>query len=202
MTDVVRTSDTGTVTSTMIADGAIVNADINSSAGIAASKISGTAATLSALNVFTNSSNVFVEKATFGNSTYIVNDARIVIKSYFDIDLGDLPFISFYRSDGTQLGYIGGDGSIILPSFMGSSVQTKDIVGDDGVTGGRIRVNAGNIFFGSSNTSAGSGQGVIKITNRVVAPTTNPTGGGVLYVESGALKYRGSSGTVTTIANA
>lgn len=33
-------------------------------------------------------------------------------------------------------------------------------------------------------------------------PTANPTGGGVLYVEAGALKYRGSSGTVTTIANA
>jgi len=26
--------------------------------------------------------------------------------------------------------------------------------------------------------------------------------GGILYVEGGALKYRGSSGTVTTIANA
>lgn len=33
------------------------------------------------------------------------------------------------------------------------------------------------------------------------APST-PSGGGVLYVESGALKYKGSSGTVTTIANA
>ena len=33
------------------------------------------------------------------------------------------------------------------------------------------------------------------------APAT-PTGGGYLYVESGALKYKGSSGTVTTIANA
>lgn len=29
-----------------------------------------------------------------------------------------------------------------------------------------------------------------------------PTGGGVLYVQSGALKYKGSSGTVTTLANA
>ena len=29
-----------------------------------------------------------------------------------------------------------------------------------------------------------------------------PAGVGQLYVESGALKYRGSSGTVTTIANA
>jgi hypothetical protein len=34
------------------------------------------------------------------------------------------------------------------------------------------------------------------------APGSNPTGGGYLYVESGALKYRGSSGTITTIANA
>ncbi len=34
------------------------------------------------------------------------------------------------------------------------------------------------------------------------APGSNPSGGGYLYVESGALKYRGSSGTVTTIAPA
>ena len=30
------------------------------------------------------------------------------------------------------------------------------------------------------------------------APAT-PTGGGVIYVEGGALKYKGSSGTVTTL---
>jgi hypothetical protein len=41
----VKTSDTGTVTSTMILDGTIVNADINASAAIAATKISGTAIT-------------------------------------------------------------------------------------------------------------------------------------------------------------
>ena len=34
------------------------------------------------------------------------------------------------------------------------------------------------------------------------APSTNLTGGGILYVESGALKYRGSSGTVTTLGAA
>jgi hypothetical protein len=34
------------------------------------------------------------------------------------------------------------------------------------------------------------------------APTANLTGGGILYVESGALKYRGSSGTITTIGPA
>jgi hypothetical protein len=48
----------------------------------------------------------------------------------------------------------------------------------------------------------GSGNGVLGIGNADAVPSTNPSGGGVLYVEGGALKYRGSSGTVTTIANA
>jgi tRNA (guanine37-N1)-methyltransferase len=54
----------------------------------------------------------------------------------------------------------------------------------------------------SSTKSFGSGTGVLGITNAAVAPTTNPTGGGILYSEGGALKWRGSSGTTTTIAAA
>jgi hypothetical protein len=53
-----------------------------------------------------------------------------------------------------------------------------------------------------AGATAGGGSGVIAMANRVTAPASNPTGGGILYVESGALKYRGSSGTVTTIAPA
>ncbi len=34
------------------------------------------------------------------------------------------------------------------------------------------------------------------------APTASITGGGIMYVEAGALKYRGSSGTITTIGPA
>jgi hypothetical protein len=56
--------------------------------------------------------------------------------------------------------------------------------------------------IGFNGMSRGGGEGIFFIANRIVAPSTNPTGGGILYVESGALKYRGSSGTVTTIANA
>jgi hypothetical protein len=48
----------------------------------------------------------------------------------------------------------------------------------------------------------GNGEGVIYIGNRATAPTANPTSGGLLYCESGALRYRGSSGTTTTLANA
>lgn len=44
--------------------------------------------------------------------------------------------------------------------------------------------------------------GVIFIGNTLNGTPATPSAGGVLYTESGALKYKGSSGTVTTIANA
>ena len=56
--------------------------------------------------------------------------------------------------------------------------------------------------FGLNGLSAGGGVFVCFIANATTLPTTNPSGGGILYVDSGALKYRGSSGTVTTIAPA
>ena len=40
----------------------------------------------------------------------------------------------------------------------------------------------------------------VKIGNASAAPSDTPSGGGYLFVENGALKYKGSSGTVTTIA--
>lgn len=52
------------------------------------------------------------------------------------------------------------------------------------------------------NASFGGGSNVLSIGNATTVPTTNPTGWGILYVEWWALKYRGSSGTVTTIAAA
>ena len=51
---VVTTGDTGSVTSTMISNGTIVDADINSAAAIAASKISGTAVTQADTGTVTN----------------------------------------------------------------------------------------------------------------------------------------------------
>jgi hypothetical protein len=57
----------------------------------------------------------------------------------------------------------------------------------------------GNLLVGltAAGTTAAK---TIQIANGT-APTANVTGG-QLYVESGALKYRGSSGTITTLANA
>jgi hypothetical protein len=61
--------------------------------------------------------------------------------------------------------------------------------------------SSGNVGIGTTD-QFGGGVKVVGIANAGTVPASNPTGGGVLYVEAGALKYRGSSGTVTTIANA
>lgn len=56
-----------------------------------------------------------------------------------------------------------------------------------------------NLLLGGTTDPGGSN--CLYIANRGSVPGT-PTGGGVLYVEAGALKYKGSSGTITTLANA
>ncbi len=59
-----------------------------------------------------------------------------------------------------------------------------------------------NTQFASLTGAFGSGDGVIGIANARTVPTTNPAGGGVLYAQAGALKWRGSAGTITVIAAA
>ncbi len=66
----------------------------------------------------------------------------------------------------------------------------------------QLRVEASGIAIGGGAGSYGGGTGVAFMANRTAAPTSNPTGGGILYAEAGALKWRGSSGTTTTIAPA
>jgi hypothetical protein len=67
--------------------------------------------------------------------------------------------------------------------------------------GGVLKGDMANGNFGFNTTDYASGVNLLAIAD-ATAPSGTPTGGGVLYVESGALKYKGSSGTVTTIANA
>lgn len=68
----------------------------------------------------------------------------------------------------------------------------------------RMRLdNKGNLTVGAAaSVTLGGGAGVIGLANAVTAPASNPVGGGLLYVSAGALVFRGSAGTVTTIAPA
>ena len=73
-------------------------------------------------------------------------------------------------------------------------------LGSGGINDRVILDSSGNVGIGVS-TFGTSAAKVIGLAN-ATAPSTSPAGMGQLYVEAGALKYRGSSGTVTTIANA
>lgn len=79
--------------------------------------------------------------------------------------------LTIHAQNATGTGATGGD--LVLGAGTGTSLN------------GTIQFNTVNKVF---------------IANTDSAPGSNPVGGGYLYVESGALKYRGTSGSVSTIA--
>lgn len=98
---------------------------------------------------------------------------------------------------------------------IASVLQVADVSGQiriyAGSVGLRFLNEAGNAVtfdiqtapnFGFGTTTYGTGAvNVLSIANGT-APSTSPAGVGQLYVEAGALKFRGSSGTITPLANA
>lgn len=101
-----------------------------------------------------------------------------------------------------------------IVGFTGTAPQLVLVRDPDGVA--RFEISASGaithrgvssfsqaVQVGSATADVGGGAGgVLGMTNAVTVPTSNPSGGGVLFAENGALKWRGSSGTVTTIAPA
>jgi hypothetical protein len=101
-------------------------------------------------------------------------------------------------STGTVTTAIGATGSLLAYQGLSTTV-VRDITSNSVA----MTVSANqNIQIGSLTTSYGNGQGVIGITSATVTPNTNPTGGGILYVDAGTLKYLGTSGTATVVAYA
>jgi hypothetical protein len=83
-----------------------------------------------------------------------------------------------------------------------SSGSTGPIMfGTGGSTPSTIQMtldSTGNLLVGV--TAAGTSAAKVLGLANATAPSTSPAGMGQLYVESGALKFRGSSGTITTLA--
>ena len=103
----------------------------------------------------------------------------------------------FYAGDGSTsnnaFARAGGSGTgIYFPAAntIGFSTSASEVARID---------SSGNLLLATTSTPA-SAVGVLAMGN-ATAPTGNITGGS-LYVSSGALYFRGSSGTVTKIANA
>jgi hypothetical protein len=108
------------------------------------------------------------------------------------------PDIEFVESDAADVGHPArGKYEIAVQSDeLQINGRKEDDSGFETIMVFQRRGAGGNVGFRTGS------QCVIAIGNAIVAPSVNPGGGGVLYVENGALKYRGSNGTVTTIAPA
>lgn len=63
-----------------------------------------------------------------------------------------------------------------------------------------VKVLFGANYLWNAATAAGTTAAGVFVLANGTAPTTSPVGVGQFWVEAGALKYRGSAGTVTTIA--
>jgi len=109
------------------------------------------------------------------------------------------------NSAGTVLAKVDSAGAITSSGQIAGStiyVSGAGMIGSGGLTCMRLETQRNiSMFTGSAGSFAG-GIHVLFVANVNTVPTSNPTGGGLIYVESGALKYRGSSGTITTLGAA
>jgi len=126
----------------------------------------------------------------FANAAAGASNGFLVGRSFSSDDANNW-FIYDVTSSALRF-FIGSTGNV----GIGTPAPTAkfDVAGDMTVSSSG-NLGVGVVTFGTSAAK------VIGLAN-ATAPTTSPAGMGQLYVESGALKYRGSSGTVTTIANA
>lgn len=186
-----RGSTSGTVVQSYIdTDGSFVtgggNVTLNST-GL--SIIAGSTATYNAANGVT-----WQHSGTVGglHTFYLSpsNGVNVELFSQYNSS-GSLPNSSIYletrNASGTVLGSIGMR-SGINTGFTWAFVNSTDTFR--------------GLVVGSSSSSAigTSGVNVVSIAEGT-PPSSSPAGFGQLYIEGGALKYRGTSGTVTTIAN-
>lgn len=103
---------------------------------------------------------------------------------------------SIVATNGSVSSFFGsGDGSSY--TALGTNSNVPLVVFTNSLE--RMRLDtSGNLLVGV--TAAGTTAAKVVGLANATAPTTSPAGMGQLYVEAGALKFRGSSGTVTTIA--
>lgn len=101
--------------------------------------------------------------------------------------------VALGRANGTQIRATGAGGLTI-----GTSIAQPIYVGVSDVEVARF---SGQGFCVGATSHGTSATNTIAIADGT-APSSSPSGVGQLYVESGALKFRSSGGTVTTIAPA
>ena len=111
---------------------------------------------------------------------------------------------SYNNALGYSAGYTDGTTATVATvnyaTMLGHNAQAT--VSNVAVVGSALAAERQTLCLGNYNALGSDVRGGFALSNAQTVPTTNPTGGGILYAQAGALYWRGSSGTVTTIAAA
>jgi hypothetical protein len=91
---------------------------------------------------------------------------------------------------------VGADGSLKWSAGSGSSDTTA------GRAAAGVLYAGQNLLVGSTTALGDNGVGEIQIANATTVPTTNPTGGTLLYSNAGSLNLRNAQGLVKAFAGA
>jgi hypothetical protein len=149
---VVTTGDTGTVTSTMILDGTILNADINASAAIAFSKL----ASLSSANILVgNGSNVATSVAVTGDVT-ISNAGVTAIAAGVVVD-ADISGTAAIALSKLATGALPTAITVASANIVDATIVNADISGTAAIAFSKLaNVSATDRLLGRSTAGAGA----------------------------------------------
>ena len=109
------------------------------------------------------------------------------------------------NSTNTVVASVGVDGLINTNGSIRIAGDNLSVYRFQGVSDGNYTMNfpgSGNIQLFSAVDDLGGGSRVLGIKNATTVPTSNPTTGGILYVNSGALNYMGTSNVPQQIVGA
>lgn len=192
----------GTTSTNWSANGTLLG--LNAPAGFTGSVAAGQ---INAVNVFDFKSSLvsFFSGANLLTFTPVVNGFNIGgnAGSYWQANPIRAILGSWSYSDYYIQGPDAGPGN--TNRSTGNVVLHSGISTGSGTGGSVILANTAPGSSGTSNNALVNRfivdtHGVIQIKSATTVPSSNPTGGGYLYDEGGALKWRSTAGTVTTIA--
>jgi hypothetical protein len=198
---VVTTGDTGSITSTMIADGTIVNADINASAAIDYSKL---AALTSGNIVLGSSSNIATSTAVTGDVT-ISNTGVTAISSgvIVNADINASAAIADTKLDTiSTAGKVSNSATTAASANTPSAIVARDGSGD--FSAGTISAAlSGNASTATALQTARNIQGVSFDGTANITVVTAGSGisvTGTAVANTGVLSVNGNAGAITNVA--
>lgn len=166
---------------------------------------------LSSYNVsigYNATTNTYSNNVVIGADAYCNANNVIAIGQYSRSDGQDSIVIgggTFFQMGGQRSIHLGKrNGAVaaddVFMTYFGNG-NTSTLIranGSLGLLGQQVSVTSN----ATVTSNMGDGGNTLVIANHPNVPSTNIANAGQIYVEGGALKYRGSSGTVTTIAPA